>query len=221
MTAHLVLGEHGMIGDARHTARIDAQGTLTHMVWNDGAQARLHLDEALYPRGISSIAVSDARLVTQSYRAGTTILDTYFSSRSGAVKLTDFIPVASQDVTPDGRGDVCRVVRFLTCTRGTLGGALFLDLDKESDIRPPEVDDLGVWRSRPGGVCVQVDGSSPIILEHDRLRMDFTLKAGEQAHLAISGQHAAQEPGFHGLAAARKALAQCDAYWRNADTAKT
>ncbi|WP_226636594.1 trehalase-like domain-containing protein [Novosphingobium profundi] len=217
MAVHTALGEHGMIGDTRSSALVDRTGTITRLTWHvPGAAAPLHAQD-MRPGGISAIRLEDAQPLAQSYRAGTTILDTYFAGPTGALKLTDFMPVAlpgpgNEDEAGGGIRDGARIVRFLTCTRGTMAGRLILNLDGQA--RAPEELAPNLWSVPLGEITLRLEGALDIAVSGSRLAMPFTLKAGEQAHLALSCDAGSQAEQVRSVSAARKALAQCDAFWR-------
>ncbi|MCJ2181453.1 hypothetical protein MTR62_01835 [Novosphingobium sp. 1949] len=214
------IGEHGMIGDTRTRGFVDGEAVLRRIGWEARSTLPRSVDAAGWPDGLSAIELDGARRVAQSYRAGTTILDTYFSGPEGALKLTDFMPVETPSVDTlaaghDARTVLARVVRFLTGTRGSLCGTLTF-------ARP--VGGASMHRQGPAAwsidqdpLVIHIEGAQGLTQDAQGLHMAFALKAGEQAHLAITC--ACTEPAFPGtsLSAARKALAQCDAYWRSGD----
>ncbi len=217
-TMHASIVEYGRIAAPHASAFIDPQGTLTRLFLKELTPATARLDEATWRRGICRIHVDTAPVVAQSYRQGTTILDTYFSASDGALKLTDFMPIATGDL--HGGAPAARIVRILTCTRGSVRGTCELGIGAlPAEPSSDERSAASRWLIPFAQASLSVDGGFPIRREDTQLTMPFALKAGEQAHLTLTlrTQPRASSPAT--LGDARKALAQCDAYWRDTEIA--
>jgi GH15 family glucan-1,4-alpha-glucosidase len=121
-----------------------------------------------------------AECTSRSYRGDTLVLDTYWETPTGTVKVTDFMP--QRDRSPD-------VMRIAECVSGTV------DMHTELALR----FDYGAvvpWMRRTDGHHVAIAGPDSVWLRSDppvdtygqdmRTHADFTLEAGEQAAFVLT-----------------------------------
>src|SRR6185437_13926000 len=124
--------DYAVIGDTHSAALINSDGSLDWAClphFNSGAVFLRILDDE--KGGYCSITASDVKARSRRYLPGTNILETTFTTASGVLQLTDFMPLrrrrevthAGQDVDSDHQ-----IVRLLRCVSGSV--------DVQVELRP-------------------------------------------------------------------------------------
>jgi GH15 family glucan-1,4-alpha-glucosidase len=119
---YLPIASYGLIGDCRSAALVSVDGSI------DWLCLPRFDDEALFARILDSerggcwqICPSDAFNTRQRYRDLTNILDTVYTTDSGVVVVTDFMPVDENDVKQHARlHKEPRVIRLVECISGEM-----------------------------------------------------------------------------------------------------
>ena len=119
---YLPIAEYGLIGDCRTAALVGADGSIDWLCLArfDDASVFARLLDAR--RGGSwQIEPEGEYRVHQRYRDRTNLLDTVFSTGSGLVVVTDFMPVHASDLRLHARPhDEPRVIRLVECLAGEM-----------------------------------------------------------------------------------------------------
>ncbi len=216
------IADYGIIGDMGAAALVATDGSI------DWCCLPRFDSPALFDRlldadggGYFRIAPTADFEVDRAYLPGTNILQTHFSTTSGEVRMTDFMPVDA-DLDRGGRPDIrdatrC-LIRRLECTAGRV--------DLQATIRPTVDWGAIAPRFSPAdwGVRLGCGGRAVALVARpdfdeigvDRLRASFHLERGEQTWISLQylpgGHH---EPVFTDASEAKRALETSAAYWRN------
>ncbi|MBK5958795.1 glucoamylase [Rhodoplanes elegans] len=200
--------DYALIGDGETAALVDRTGSIDWLCWprfdSDACFAALlgtpeHGRWRLAPRDPSV-------RVTRRYRDSTLILETRFETASGAVVLTDFMPLR------DGSSEV---VRMVTGVSGRVAMAMELVLRFGTGAIVPWVSHLedGTLRAIAGPDMVVLQ--TPVRLEGRDLTTvaEFTVRAGETVPfvLAFAPSHHPPPPPVDAAAV----LAETEAFWRD------
>jgi len=117
---YLPIGSYGLIGDCRSAALVGVDGSIDWLClprFDDEASFGRILDAR--KGGSWQIHPVRRHRVHQRYRDRTNLLDTVFSTDTGVVVVTDFMPVDAQDVMQHARlHNHPRVVRLVECLAG-------------------------------------------------------------------------------------------------------
>ncbi len=129
--------------------------------------------------------------VRRRYRPGTMILETTFTTASGEVSLTDFMPP---------RGKHSDVIRIIRCTRGKVPIRMELAIRFDYGLTVPWVTSAdGELRAVAGPNMVvlrtECTGGRPAKLHGENLHTvsDFTLREGQQQSFVLTYAHSTDE----------------------------
>jgi GH15 family glucan-1,4-alpha-glucosidase len=212
--------DYAVIGDTHSAALISSEGSLDWAClphFNSGAVFLRILDDQ--KGGYCAITPQDVKARARRYLPGTNILETAFTTRTGVLQLTDFMPLrrrpelthAGQDVDSDHQ-----IVRLLRCTSGTVDATLetLPTFNFARDTAKVETRDGGlVYRTSHDELHVQGAALQPGSLGKAGVRVH--LRAGEAIFICL--RHAA--PGAPvaaiDLPRAEALLAETREYWEN------
>src|ERR1700722_18673920 len=119
---YLQIGAYGLIGDCRSAALVGLDGSIDWLCLprfdDDGLFGRI-LDAE---RGGSlEIHPDEPHQVHQRYRDRTNLLDTVFSTGTGVVVVTDFMPVDEHSIVQHAKPhNHARVIRLVECLAGEM-----------------------------------------------------------------------------------------------------
>jgi GH15 family glucan-1,4-alpha-glucosidase len=119
---YLPIGAYGLIGDCRSAALVGVDGSIDWMClprFDDDALFGRLLDAG---RGGSwQLHPDEPHQVHQRYRDRTNLLDTVFSTATGVVVVTDFMPVDDHSVVQHAKPhNHARVIRLVECLAGEM-----------------------------------------------------------------------------------------------------
>src|SRR5258708_2712541 len=109
LTMALAIEDYGLIGDCHAAALVGRDGSIDWLClprFDSGACFAALLGGPEHGRWLIAPAAQSPR-VRRKYRDGTAILETEFETETGAVRITDFMPLSSE------RWDVVRIVEGL------------------------------------------------------------------------------------------------------------
>jgi GH15 family glucan-1,4-alpha-glucosidase len=172
--------DYAVIGDLETAALVSRYGSIDWLCWPSFASSACFA--ALLgttDNGYWSLRPSDKiTAVHRRYRPGTMILETTFTTTSGEVCLTDFMPP---------RGKHSDVVRIVRCTRGKVSIRMELAIRFDFGLTVPWVttaDSELRAVAGPNMVVLRTEctGGKPAKLHGENLRTvsEFTLRAGHQ-----------------------------------------
>lgn len=210
--------DYAVIGDTHSAALISSEGSLDWAClphFNSGAVFLRILDDQ--KGGHCGITARDVKARSRRYLPGANILETTFTTATGVLQLTDFMPLrrrsqpthAGQDVDSDHQ-----IVRLVRCTSGTVEAAIELHptFNFARDHAQAETRDGAlVFRSSHDELHVQ--GAALHVEGGDKARAPLRLRAGEASFLCL--RHAS--PGSAvmpmDLPRAEALLAETREYW--------
>ena len=210
--------DYAVIGDTHSAALINSDGSLDWAClphFNSGAVFLRILDDE--KGGHCAVTAERVKSRSRRYLPATNILETTFTTASGVLQLTDFMPLrrrqepthAGQDVDSDHQ-----IVRLLRCTSGSV----------EADVEVHPTFNFARDRARiesRGGALVfrgkhdelHVPGASFQVVGSDKARARVQLRAGEASFIGL--RHAA--PGTPivpmDLPRAEALLSETREYW--------
>ena len=210
--------DYAVIGDTHSAALISSEGSLDWAClphFNSGAVFLRLLDDE--KGGSCSITARDVKARSRRYLPATNILETRFTTASGVLQLTDFMPLrrrrepthAGQDVDSD-----YQIVRLLRCTSGTVEAAIELHPTfnfARDHVRAEMRNGALVFRGSHDelhvqGVALQVEGD-------EKASAPLRLRAGEAAFLCLRHARPGDTVEPMDLPRAEALLGETREYW--------
>jgi GH15 family glucan-1,4-alpha-glucosidase len=182
---YLPISAYGMIGDCRSAALVGDDGSIDWLClprFDDPSMFGRILDAA--KGGYWQIAPRGPYEVTPRYRDRTNLLQTNFTTRTGRVMLSDFMPVQRDTITDEARPHRHpRLVRIVDCLTGEM--VLHNDMVPapgyaRDEMVPFSVDD-GRFHAEMGHLHICIRGSARV----DKPRQMLTLRAGDSVAYAL------------------------------------
>jgi len=181
---YLPIADYAVIGDTRSIALISREGSIDWLCWPrfdaPSIFARL-LD--VNKGGHFSIAPSVPFTSTRKYIGDTNVLETTFTCDGGELRLTDLMPVLTEEEKQRRVTPFRQILRRVECVRGAVPVAV--------DFAPRPDYARIVPRIEARGDCVCCAwGARVLNLRHDarfddRGRAELTLRAGERRTFAL------------------------------------
>ncbi len=189
--------DYAIIGNGRSAALISNRGSLDWLCWPRFDSASI-FGAILDPQmgGTWRIHPVQESKVSRRYIGDTNVLETTFSSSSGKIVLTEFMPVAFEEQKKRTLWPEHELVRQVKCTEGKV------DLIVEFDPRPdygrvtPAIANRGKlgWRVRMGSLVVTLRADVELSAQTNHgLRANFTLQTDDV--VAFSLTVSAEAPG--------------------------
>jgi GH15 family glucan-1,4-alpha-glucosidase len=211
--------DYGVIGDCRSAALVSRHGSIDWLCWPRFDSPSLFA--ALLDRdrgGRFAIAPGVPFSSTRAYAADSNVLVTTFATAGGEARLTDDMPVMSEDDKRRTLVPEHEIVRVVECVRGEV------PFEVVFQPRPGYARKPVAMRATPRlGVRVQ-DGPRLYTLRSDRelalaadggeARARFSVRAGERATFSLAFDHSG--PAVLPPLGARcdEAIARSNAWWR-------
>src|ERR1051326_1062951 len=119
--------DYAVIGNCRAAALVSRSGSIDWLCWprfDSGSWLGRLLDDKA---GVWSFAPSGPCKIERQYEPDTNVLRTTFRSATGIVRLTDLMPVLSEEdkhrhLTPDHE-----ILRIMECQEGEVAGEMVLE----------------------------------------------------------------------------------------------
>ncbi|MGD0833612.1 MAG: glycoside hydrolase family 15 protein [Candidatus Dormibacteria bacterium] len=213
---HLPIGAYALIGDCRSAALVGADGSIDWCCLPRFDSPSV-FGRILDPRGGGHWQVRPAGTSRseQRYDDRSNILRTLFSTGTGLVQVSDFMPVDERSIEQHARPHRHpRIVRIVDCLAGTV--------TMRHDIIPrPDYGRAGAVFSPAGHLFHgDADGLHFCIASTAEIRgarSTFTLHAGGAVALSLHCQHAAggcgTSPGGWTVERARRLLRETQSFW--------
>ena len=201
------LEDYAMIGDGESAALIARNGSIDWLCWprfdSDACLACLLGDKhngqwLLAPRNAPDN-------MTRRYREDTLVLETDFSTATGRVRITDFMPM---------RDEVPTLIRTVEGLGGTVPMTMRLCLRFDYGAVPPwgeRCDRRMVARVGPDMMVLHAD--IPLGGERHDVTAAFDVAEGERLSFVLRYAPSHREPP--GTVDSRQALAETESYWRS------
>jgi GH15 family glucan-1,4-alpha-glucosidase len=187
--------DYAIIGDGRSTALISASGSIDWLCWPRFDSASIFA-AVLDPQigGHWSIRPSQDSELTRRYIDNTNVLETRFSTASGKIVLTDFMPVTSEEQKKKGLWPEHELVRQVKCTEGEV--ELIIDIIPRLDYgrvaaRIKDWGKLG-WMIDIGTSIFMLRSEIKLAGRGDGLAANVALKGGQT--VALSFSHSVEAP---------------------------
>ena len=183
------VGEYALVGDSRSAALISRGGSIDWLCWprfDSPAIFGAVLDAA--QGGRFSIAPAAPFRAERWYAPDTNVLVTRFSTSSGEVLLTDFMPAASEVERRGTMRPERELLRIADCTRGEV------ELEIQFDPRPDYARERGRWVGG-GPLGLRMRCSAGLITLRTQARLEpstsgahgrIRLRAGERADFSLT-----------------------------------
>jgi GH15 family glucan-1,4-alpha-glucosidase len=175
--------DYAIIGDGRSAALVSNRGSIDWLCWPRFDSASIFA-AILDPKigGHWSIRPVQPSQSARRYIDQTNVLETTFSSESGKVVLTDFMPVTSEERKEQMLWPEHELVRQVKCEQGEM--ELIVDFNPRLDYGRlrPEIKNAGKlgWRIDIGTNAFTLRSHLELTpTTHEGLSAKFTLKAGE------------------------------------------
>ncbi|HEX5282526.1 MAG TPA: glycoside hydrolase family 15 protein, partial [Bryocella sp.] len=205
--------DYAVIGDLETAALVSRDGSIDWLCWpNFGSGACFAALLGTKDNGYWSLRPRDKITATQRrYRPGTLILETTFTTSSGELLLTDFMPPRGQ------HSDIVRIVR---CTRGKVAIRMELSLRFDYGLTVPWVTSADhELRAIAGPNMVVLRGScsdakaAELHGENLTTVSEFTLRAGQQQCFVLT--YASSIEKIPEPLSAEAAFDDTEAFWRD------
>jgi GH15 family glucan-1,4-alpha-glucosidase len=210
------IGDHAAIGDGRTAALVSRRGVIDWLCWPrfdcPSIFGALVDDDA----GRWTVAPTGSFRSTRRYLPGTNVLETRFTTASGAVAVADLMPIASDEERRRLLGPDHEILRVVTCEQGEV------ELETVFEPRPDygrertrlrDAGKLGIRAETRGGLLTLRADLALTIEDGGRARGKVRLTRGEARHLSLvfaDAWPAILPP----LAASRDALERTARWWR-------
>jgi GH15 family glucan-1,4-alpha-glucosidase len=189
--------DYAIIGDGRSAALISKHGSIDWLCWPRFDSASIFgaiLDPIV--GGCWSIRPAENYEVSRRYIENTNVLETTFSTQSGKIILTDFMPVASEQQKSRTLWPEHELVRRLSCTEGRVELVAVFDPRLDYGRVRPKITQAGKlgWRMDMGTAVLTLQADAELIFDRDQpLSARLRLNAGDV--LAFSLSFSADGPG--------------------------
>jgi GH15 family glucan-1,4-alpha-glucosidase len=211
--------DYAVIGDMHSAALVSSEGSI------DWACLPYFDSPALFLRlldhaqgGYCFVRAREAVKRSRRYLDGTNILETMFETRSGKLRLFDFMPIRKRRKTHPDEPDVespHRIVRCAECVEGTVELEIeikptFSFASEQSRLEPA----AGGFLFRSGASGLHVWCSHGLKLKENWMAAQIPLRKGENLSLVLS--HTNGHPHSDALDAERveEAFRETRSYWR-------
>ena len=203
----LALEDYALIGDLQTAALVGRDGSIDWLCLPDFSSPACFAALLGTPEnGRWQIAPTAAiKKTTRSYREGTLVLDTVFETRTGAVRVTDFMPV---------RGDHPDIVRVVHGLRGKVQMLSELILRFDYGRSVPWVTGVrGGLRAIAGPYMVILRSPAECHGENMRTFSRFTVRKGQTVPFVLT--YGSSHLPMPAAIRWERALAYTENYWRN------
>ena len=172
------LEAYGLIGDGRTAALVGADGSVDWAPLPDFDSPAVFA-AILDPRaGRFAITPTEPFESRQYYERGTNILVTEFRTKSGVVRLRDFMPYI-----PGRKAPTAEIHRLAEGVSGKVELALVFAPRFDYGLIPPKLSQKthGVHASGPGKAQISLSSPVPLVVSDEVATARFTLEAGDEA----------------------------------------
>jgi GH15 family glucan-1,4-alpha-glucosidase len=184
------IDDYGLIGDGRSAALVSRGGSIDWLCWPrfDSAAvfaAVLDPDKG----GTFRVASATPSRVTRRYLESTNVLCTSFASRTGTLRVTDFMPVSSEEAKKTALFAEHEIVRIIECEAGEV------DVEIAFAPRPGYARRRASLRAYPtlgvrleqGRDLYTLRSDAPLELRDSGTAVArFSLRAGERRHACLT-----------------------------------
>jgi GH15 family glucan-1,4-alpha-glucosidase len=180
--------DYGIIGNGRSAALVSRFGSIDWLCWPQFDSASIFA--AILDRNLGGswiIRPADYAEITRGYLDDTNILETRFTTASGTIVLTDFMPVASEEEKRGMLWPENEIIRRVSCEQGETEVEIDFQPRPDYGCAPIAFKDRG-----PLGLHLEVEGhllvlrgEARLTVERDRAYAVIKLKAGETISFSL------------------------------------
>jgi GH15 family glucan-1,4-alpha-glucosidase len=209
--------EYAIIGDCRAAALVSRDGAIDWLCWPRFDSPSLFGGLLDASAGCWKISPATPFRSQRRYLPGTNILETTFRTATGALTLTDLMPVASES---DKRGELVpeqEILRILECNEGSAAVEMVFEPRPEYGRGAPRFHDAGGlglrMETRAGLLILRTELPLPAPVD-GRVTARVALQAGQALHfsLTMATDWPAILPALGGWS--RAVLGRSVAWWR-------
>jgi GH15 family glucan-1,4-alpha-glucosidase len=187
-SAPIPIEGYALVGDCRAAALVSRAGSIDWLCWPRFDSPPLLAALLDGGAGRFSVAPTLPFRSERRYLPDSNVLETRFLAESGAVTVTDLMPVASEEekrrlLLPDH--ELLRVVR---CERGEVDVGVIVEVRPDFGRERPRLrraGKLGIRIETRAGLLV-LRSEAPLELDGDRVRGRFRLREGESVRLSLT-----------------------------------
>ncbi len=182
--------DYAIIGNGRSAALISNHGSIDWLCWPRFDSASIFgaiLDPIV--GGHWSIRPATDSQTTRHYIDNTNVLQTTFTSESGRIVLTDFMPVTSEEKKRSVLWPEHELVRHVKCEQGEMGITVEFDPRLDYGRIIPKIKNTGKvgWRFESGrNVFILRSNGELTATEKKGLSANITLKAGDAITFSLT-----------------------------------
>jgi GH15 family glucan-1,4-alpha-glucosidase len=180
--------DYAVIGDCRSAALVSRQGSIEWLCWPHFDSPSIFgaiLDERA---GRWSVAPAGSFAVDRHYEHDTNVLVTRFRGDSGTLRVTDFMPVASEQEKEALLFPEHEILRLIECEEGEAEVEMVFEPKPDygrGSVRVRDGGKLGV-RVHTGVGLLTLRTDFPVVLHSGGGRSRFRLRAGESRHASLT-----------------------------------
>ncbi len=185
------IGDYAIIGDCRSAALVSRNGSLDWLCWPRFDSPSIFAAILDRDRGGSwriAPAASQPSRVTRTYVSETNVLRTIFETSTGAVELTDLMPVMSESAKSNVLVPDHELIREVRCTGGEVDMETIFYPRAEygsRDVRFGDLRALGLWFESRHGVY-HLRSSVPLRTSGGRATAHFRMKQGDRIEFSFT-----------------------------------
>ncbi|MDX1568743.1 MAG: glycoside hydrolase family 15 protein, partial [Longimicrobiales bacterium] len=185
------IGDHGIIGNCRTAALVSRTGSIDWLCLprfdSPSFFARI-LDRT--KGGCFSIRPEDPAEIERRYLPSTNVLETTFHTDDGVLRLTDFMPVTSEERKRDVLWPQHEILRIVDCVAGRVPVELRCDPRPDYARRNPRLEDRGSlgYLYEDGSSALFFRSDIPVEIESGGLTVvgRTTMEEGERRHASLT-----------------------------------
>lgn len=213
--------DYALIGDTHTAALISSQGSIDWACFPHFDSPALFLRLLDEQRGgCCTVTLAQPASTTRRYREDTAILETIFTTSSGVLVVTDFMPLQPGPDEPPTEQDTKsthRLIRLLRCVRGSVAGAVTVKPAFAFATETPTVESQGatvvVFTGQNDVLHVYASGG--VTTAKGAAHAPFVLREGERVVVALTHEKPGDSIPCLTLGEAQTLLHETQTYWEN------
>jgi len=211
------IDDYAIIGDCRSAALIARDGSIDWLCWPGFDSPSIFGALLGEGAGCWSIAPAGPSRIERRYLENTNVLQTRFETASGTLRLTDLMPVASEEEKRRFLFPEHEVLRIVECDRGEVELEMIFEPRPgygSKQVRIKNAGKLGWRMETPVGLLVLRSDLSSCTAAGGRIRARALLRAGEARHfsLTLAEDWQAMLPPLGQWS--RQSVARSEAFWQ-------
>src|SRR2546423_7610919 len=181
--------DYGIIGDCRSAALVSRQGSIDWLCWPRFDKASIFAALLDTERGgYWRISPESPRHIERRYLPDSNVLQTQFSTSSGAARLTDLMPVIDESSNRRTMTTDHEIIREVECTEGEILIDIAFVPRAEYGLKPVHIRDAGKlgFRVEVGGGVYWLRSSVSLQLHGDGAYARISMKRGDSLRFSFT-----------------------------------